>query len=184
MDNEIAKFSDFIAAKAANEAGYYPIDRHFLNQYIDKILTLDTNDFLLYNIESGNALYSEYLMLCLPELWESITVDDLIKMINQFTSVFSFYILIMFTYKFIEIDITELIFNLRTVSEDKKKQIKNYLKNQYPSLLKTETDFFFFDKNIYGVSNKDWMYIKQKQLIDSRLKPALLSLEELEIYFS
>lgn len=183
MNSDIATFSDFMAVKASKEAETHPVDRYFLEPYIEKILSFNRNDFLLYNLENRSTLYSEYLMLCLPELWEDITVDDLLQMINQFTKAASFYGLILFTYKFVEIDITELVLNLESVSDDTKSNLKNYLKNQYPNLLKTETDFLFFDEGLYGIKNDSWMYIKQKLLMDNRLKPALLSLEELENYF-
>jgi hypothetical protein len=101
MANDIATFSDFIAVKAPKEAETHPIDRYFLNPYLEKILTFNRNNFLLYNLENRSTLYSEYLMLCLPELWEDITVIDLLQIIDQFTKTTSFYGLILFTYKFV-----------------------------------------------------------------------------------
>lgn len=184
MNNDIAIFSDFIAVKAIKEAECHPVDRFFLNPYIERILSFDKKDFLLYNLESGNTLYSEYLMLCLPELWEDMRVDDIIEIINQFTNIASFYTFILFTYKFVEIDITHLIFKSKLISNETKNNIHKYLKSQYPNFLKTETDFFFFEEGLYGIKNDDWMYVKQKLLIDNRIKPALVSLEELEKYFS
>ena len=160
----------------------FPIDRYFLEPYLGDIFTLDRNEFLLYNLETVNTTYTVQLFLCIPELWEDITVDDLLTIINRFTNIFSFYGLILFTYKYIGINLIEMILNLETISKGAKEDIRNYLQSQYPNFLKTETDLFFFSERAYGVNLDDWEYIKQKLLLDNRVNPALQTIEELERY--
>lgn len=61
--------------------------------------------------------------------------------------------------------------------------IINYLKNsQYPNLIKTEGDYFFFDEDLYGVKLEPWAYIKQKLLLDKRVKPAFKDIQSVYNY--
>jgi hypothetical protein len=179
MNEKIKDLSDLIAVKSANEAQCFPIDRYFLEQYLNDIFKLDKQDFLLYNFEKVNVNYTVHLMLCLPELWEDITLDEIIHLMRRFTNTFSFYAMINFTYRYIEIDILGLILHLECLNDSFIFQIKEYLKNQYRNLLKTESDYLFFEERLWGIDNSSWMYIKQKFLLDERVAPALQSLNEL-----
>ncbi len=121
-------------------------------------------------------------MLCLPDLWNDITVDEIIELIGNFSNSFSYYSLIYFTYRYVEIDIISEIFNLSSLTYDIRIAIATYVKSQYPNFLKDESDYLFFEKDVYGMQNEDWMYIKQKLLVDGRVEPALKSLNELKYY--
>lgn len=182
IDDRIAKLSDMLAIKSGKESECFPVDRYFLEPYIDRIASLNRNDFLLYNLERVNNTYTVQLFLCLPELWEDIYFDDINEIISKFTNVFSFYALINFTYRYVEINIIDLIFRSSMVSSKFKTEIKNYLKNQYPNFFKSESDYLFFEEGLYGVKIDDWKYIKQRLLLDKRIEPALGSLKELETY--
>lgn len=182
IDKEIRDFSDFLAKTALLEAGCYPIDKYFLKPYIKTILEMDRNSFLLYNLEKVNTTYSVQLLLCLPELWQNITLDDIVEIAYNFTNIFSFYALITFTYKYIEINIIELILSLDRLNLTIKSEIKNFLEAQYPNLLKSEGEIFVIDEDLIGVKNEDWMYIKQIFLCNEKLKPALKSLGKLKAY--
>src|SRR5579863_1992449 len=106
MNKRVMELSDLISMKSI-ASSFHPIDKFFLEPYIDEIVALDRNSFLLYNLETKSNLYSTYLMLCLPELWLDITAKDLIDIIKRFTNILSFYGLIVFTYTFVEIDIID-----------------------------------------------------------------------------
>ena len=182
IGQEIIEISDFLAIKSPNESAFHPINRDFLKPYLQQIFNLDRNSFLLYNIESTSALYSDYLMLSLPELWEDITVNDLIEIINNFKNTLSYCGLISFAYKFVEVNIMKLVLELPSLTKETRKEIRSYIENQYNTFLKSETDFFFFEEGAIGVTNDEWMYIKQKLLLDNRVEPALQNLEDLENY--
>jgi hypothetical protein len=182
VDKKIREFSDFLAKTALLEAECYPIDRYFLKPYIESILQMDRNSFLLYNLEKVNNNYSIQLLLCLPELWQNITVDDIVEILYNFTNIFSFYALITFTYKYIEVNIIELILNLNKLNPTIKFEIKDFLGTQYPNLVKSEGEIFTIDESLIGVSTDDWMYIKQILLCNKKLKPAFTSLKELKAY--
>lgn len=180
---KIQELSNEIAEKSSYESEFHPIDRYFLEKYMNQILSVDTKEFVLYNFELINPLYSVHLMLCLPEIWEVLTVDDIMDIINGFTNEFSFYAIIEFTYKFVEIDIIDLIFKLDSINKEVKENLKNYLINSfYPNLLKNETDIFFLEKGMYGIKYDKWLYIKQVLLLDSRVKATLLFKEEILVY--
>ena len=99
VSNAVKNLSDNIAVRSLDEADYFPIDRLFLNQFIEQIVSLDEIEFLFYNIEQVNPTYVNLLFLCLPEIWERITGDDIELMIKSFTNYFSYFYLIEFTFK-------------------------------------------------------------------------------------
>ena len=99
IDEKIKEVSDFLISRSAEESDFHPIDRFFLEPYIKQILELNRNDFLLYNLQYANILYTSSLFLCLPELWEDITVDDLVSIVKRFTNDYSYFSFIYFTYK-------------------------------------------------------------------------------------
>jgi hypothetical protein len=183
INKKIVELSDLISSES-NRSEFHPIDRHFLQSYIDEILTLDKDDFLFYNLEHKSNLYSNYLMLCLPELWHDMDADHLIKMINRFTNIFSFYGLVTFTYTYIEVNIIKLILDSPTIKINFKRELISFLKNQYINLFKTESNIFFIEKGLIGINNNEWMYIKQKLILDKRIEPSLDSPEELRIYIN
>lgn len=181
---DVAEFSTFLASKAMKESTAHPIDRYFLKPFLSKIRSLNNEDFLVYNLETGSSLYVTYLMLCLPEVWSEITGERLVKILDRLSNISSFFTIILFTYKFLEIDITDIILNLKKFSDGERMEIRNFLKRQYNNFLKTDTDIFFFEKNVYGVGPDDFLYIRQVLLIDERIKPALKSINELRRKFS
>ncbi len=182
MDGSIKHLSDLIEKKATENSDFYPINRDVIEPYIYQILQLDRNEFLIYNIEQKSNLYSTYLMLSLPELWQDITVEDLIHIINSFRNVFAFYGIISFIYKFVEIDSIALVLKLTEVQPVFKDEIILFIKRQYSTFLKTETDYLFFDQGLIGVSIDEWLYIKQRLLTDNRISAALTNLNALKRY--
>ncbi|GGZ35320.1 hypothetical protein GCM10007049_30930 [Echinicola pacifica] len=178
---EIEALSDKIVYRAIREALNAPIDRFFLEKYLHEILELDSEKFLLYNLENVNNTYSVRLLACLPELWENIGFEEMKKLIDSFTNVFSFYAFVQFTYKYLQVDIFEMIYENENVKLSFKKEISEYLINQCANLIMDEDDYFEFEEGQIGVNFQEWNYIKQKLLLDSRIKPATKSLNELYI---
>ena len=175
---DVKEFSYSLASKASKEAETYPVDRFFLKDYIGQITLYDRNAFIIQNLNENHSLYVTYLLLCLPELWNDMTTDDLHLITSSLENESSIFTFILFTYKFIEINIIPLVFEVTFNSKNLNGKIAIYLKNRYTSLIKTDTDYFFFDAGLYGVKNEDWMYVKQKLLLDNRITPALMSLRE------
>jgi hypothetical protein len=184
MDEKIIMLSDMLEKKAKSEANCYPVDRYFLEPYLQQILKVNRNHFMLYNLERMNNTYVVQLLLCLPELGQNLYVDDVIEIINGFSNIFSFYAFIEFTYKYVEVNIVELILELPSVSIKNKQNILHYLISSfYPNLIKSDGDYLFFKEGLYGVQPDAWAYTKQVLLIDKRIKPALTNLTQLEKYF-
>lgn len=184
MDDQIKEICDFLMTTSAHHSNFHPIDRFFLEPYIQPIESLDRNKFLLYNFELVNPTYVSYLLLCLPELWENITVDDLYSIIKRFTNVFSYFTFIYFTYKYLEVNSIKMILEISDLPIITRKEVNSYIQNQYSIFIKDETDYFYFDVGVIGVENDQWMYVKQRLLVDKRIEPALLSLDELKSYVS
>lgn len=183
MNQKVIELSDMLEKKASNEAECYPVDRYFLINYLDDILSVNRNDFLLCNLERVNNTYTVQLLLCLPELWEDITLEEIMTIVKQFTNVFSYYSLIEFTHKYVEVNIIEVILNMQEVSKSIKNNIIDYLiSSLYPNLIKGDGDEIFFEEGLYGVQKEDWIYAKQRLLIDKKVKPAITDLSELKKY--
>lgn len=183
MNERILEFCDMLEKKAAIEAECFPVDKYFLQQYLKVILSFDRSKFILYNLERGSNTYTVQLLLCLPELWEDISLDELLIIIGQFTNVFSYYSLIQFTHRYVEINIIEIILGMPSIKKEIKNNIIDYLISSfYPNLIKSDGDELFFKEGLYGVQEDDWVYARQRLLVDKRVKPALTDLEELHRY--
>jgi hypothetical protein len=182
LEQIVKKLSDFIQIKAFEEAICFPIDRYFLEPYVGEILSLNSVDFIIYNLENVNNTYTVQLFLCLPELWEELTLLDIEKVLNSLTNDFSYYGFIVFTYKYLQINIIDFILSMDTISTSIKNSIKDYLKNQYPNLLQQEGEVFSIDEDIIGIKKEQYDYIKQKLLVREGLEPALQSIENLKKY--
>ena len=176
---DVQNFVYDLAVQASKKSKVHPVDREFLLSHLELILSTNHIDFLFYNLELENPLYTNQLLVCLPELWVDISFSDLLEMSNRFTNVLSYFTLIRFTYKYLELDIIEPILESKGVKESEyfTIQILEFLRDQWNVLLKTESDFEDFIDGFIGVNYEEWIYVKQRLLLDTRLKPALLDRE-------
>lgn len=172
VSNRVKELSEELAVKARQEAEYFPVDRYFLDKYLDEILSFGHLEFIYCNLENVNNTYSVLLMACLPELWEDITYEDVDELLLNFTNVFSYYALLNFTYKYIEVDVVDHVLNLKMPSQDYKKHIINYVKTQYPNFYKSDVDYFMINEGLVGIDFGRWSYIKQSFLLDPRFEPS------------
>lgn len=176
VDVQLEEYIRFLAVKAQEESAVFPVDRKFLEKHLTEILSFDRVSFIYHNLELAPITYVNRLFVCLPELWVDVTVDDLISICSRLTKVYPYFSLIKFTYKYIEIDILDIV--LSAVKQREQyylKEILEYLDKQWNVLVKSESDFEDFEDGFIEVDNDEWMYIKQKLLIDARIKPAFLT---------
>ncbi len=180
VEQKLKELSIDLAQRSAKEADYHPIDKFFIEEkgYLPRIKEYNPIDFMRYNLETMPNLYSEHLLLCLPELWKSMTYDKLVYLLESFTKSFSFYAFLRFTYKYLEIDMIELVFLNQSINLKFKKDISEFFKNITATFYKDDDDYFEFEENLLGVELGDWTYIKQRLLTDERLKPVILSQKE------
>lgn len=175
ITKQVEDLSNEISSLSAMEADFFPVDRIFLEQYVPEIDSVDYLEFILFNIEKVNPTYVTQLFLCLPELWIKITYDDFDILIDNFSNSFSYYTLILFTYKYLEIDILDLIVN-KSIVKGYYTNVKEYLILQGNVIIKTDEERYDLEFNegkdflLYDTSK--WSYIKQKLLTDSRIKEA------------
>jgi hypothetical protein len=183
MDKKVIDLSEMLFERAKVQAECFPVDRYFLQQYLDQILSINRNEFLFYNLERDRNTYTVQLFLCLPELWEDISIDEILDFTKRFTNIFSFYTLIEITHRFIEINIIELLIHCTDISKHVRKNIVSYIKSSFfPNLIKSEGDFLFFREGLYGVDVDAFVYTKQRLLLDKRVKPAVTSINEMTEY--
>jgi hypothetical protein len=183
--NKIKNYVIDLAVLAIKKSKIHPVDRRFLNNHLKEILSIDAKEFVYYNLELENDLYTTRLFACLPEVWENITLDELLEISSKFTNVFSYFTLIKFTYKYLEIDIISQILQTKQIQESKfyLDQILEYLELQWNVLIKSESDLEDFEDGFIEVNYDEWIYIKQRFLIDKRIKPALTTYDEAHKYF-
>ncbi|MGN7707950.1 hypothetical protein KYG33_02565 [Chryseobacterium sp. D764] len=155
---------------------YYPIDRFYIvdNNYLGKILSANHLEFLFYNLEKMNPTYSVQLFVCLPELWEKLTFNDVITLIENFTSPFALYTLVEFTYKYLEIDVMDDIFYNEKVDIKFKKDCLSYFMKTIANLYMNEFDYMELEDNLYGVNIEQIKKIRQKFKNDSNFKKVML----------
>lgn len=159
---------------------YFPMDRFYLidNNYLGKIVSLNYLEFLLYNLEMVNESYTFQLLVCLPELWENMSYEDFITLIENFTNSFSFYALVEFTHKYLEIDLMDEIFYNENVDLKFKKDCARYFHNIIATLYMNEFDYIDFKENVFGVNMEQLEKIQLKFQNDNNFKKTI-SIEEL-----
>lgn len=181
LNDKVERYVRKLAEDSQNESQIFPVDRMFLESRLAEIMSLDSLSFLYYNFELVNDTYVTQLFVCLPEVWTDVSLKDLIEMSDNFTNVQSYFTLLKFTYKYIEIDIIEIVLKkIKIRNYSYYEQVIEFLNNQWNLLLKSEVDFEDFEDGFIGVDLNVWKYIKQKFLIDNRVKPALLSPDDLK----
>jgi len=185
VDNVVKQISDEILTRSINEAEYFPIDKKFLGKYSSDIIGLDPVAFTFYNFEKINPTYTNTLFLCLPEVWRRLDLEDLILMMKNFTNAMSYYSLLQFSYKYLEINILPLIIN-QAKDLGYYKEIRDYLLNQWNVLIKSDEEKLEleigYEKEFLDYDVEEWMYIKAKFLLDKRISPANQDKEYLKPY--
>jgi len=174
LNNEVKNYVLNLSNQAETNSRIYPVDREFLEPFLEKILSMDSVEFIFYNIELDDMLYPIQVLACLPEIWQVITLDNLLEMSQYFTKPMSYYTLIKFTYKYIEIDIIDEIMKSKHVQNSPYylHNIIEYLNTQWNVLFKTKQDLEDFTNGFIHVDYKEWIFVKQKFLIDKRVSPA------------
>ncbi|MFZ4928938.1 hypothetical protein [Chryseobacterium sp. Mn2064] len=140
--------------KKIEELKYYPIDRFYIEKhnYLQKILSVSYLEFLFYNFEKVNSTYSVQLFVCLPELWEKITYSDILNLIGSFTNSFSFYTLIEYTYKYLNIDLLDEIFYNDNVGVKFKQDCANYFYNIGATFYMDDHDYRMLKDDFFGIN--------------------------------
>jgi hypothetical protein len=185
MDINIKYLSDEMCRISSKESNYHPIDRYFIDKhYINDILNSNYLDFIIYNLETTSNLYSEQLLLCLPEIWKDLTFEKIQFILESLTTSFSFYSFLRFTYKYVEVDFLDEVLLNNKITLQFKKDICSYFKNIVSTFYKDDDDYYDFNENLIGVKLEDWKDVKIKLLKDNRMKPVCLSIEELYLKLS
>lgn len=161
MENKTIELSKEIFVYARENAVFLPIDRKSVLPFLDRIMDLDRVEFIFYQMELVNQTYTVQFFACLLEVWEDITIEDIENLVNNFSNIHSFYTLIEFTHKYLEIDILPII-QLSDKYEGIKRDIQSYLTNQYACLIKDESDYEDIDNGIFGFTRSDYITLKKK----------------------
>ncbi|UPT67150.1 MAG: hypothetical protein M0D57_00135 [Sphingobacteriales bacterium JAD_PAG50586_3] len=146
-----------------------------MENYLEKIMLLDIKEFIYVNIELTNSLYVNQLFLCLPEIWQKVTVDDIVYLADNFTKTTSYFTLIQFICKYIQVDFISYILKSKNIRHEEKIKIKQYLKLQWNVLILSDIEREFletgFENEYIQYNPETWSYIRQLFLLDNRISP-------------
>ena len=158
-----------------NVEHYFPIDRFFIEDYdyLAKIEKVDHTQFIFYNLETKSSTYTTQLFSCLPELWEDTEYENILQIMDNFTNSFSFYSLIEFTYKYLEIDLLNEIFLNESINLRFKKDCAEYFPKILATFYMDESDYFDLNNNVYGVDKGHWDAVKIKIHGNNKFKKSL-----------
>lgn len=180
ISNKTKNLAELLWKRSRKEARFYPVDRPFLEPYLSLAEAAGPAEFISYNLTAYPSLYATQLLVCLPELWEELSVDDILEIIESFNSEQPYYSFILFTYKYLQVDIIHLILGAPGLSDSKKQKIIGFLKAQYPNLILQEEELEDFEKEGLGIHLDAWVYARQKLLTDKRVRPAKQALVDLK----
>lgn len=154
---------------------YYPMDRYYLenHKYLEKILSVNYIEFLLYNFEKMNSTYTVQLFVCLPEIWEKVSYNDILILIENFTNSFSFYTLVQFTFKYLNINLLDEIFYNDKVNSEFKKDCANYFYNIGATFYLNEHDYKMLKDNFFGISLIQIENLQNKFKEDNNFKTSI-----------
>lgn len=185
--NSVRILCEEILKRSPDESDYFPIDRRFLEPYLARINQEDEREFIYFNLENATRGYAIQLLVCLPEVWERADMDDIEEILASLTRTFGYFILVEFSYKYLEIDILPLILNYAKNS-GKHAEISDYLRRQWNILIKSEEEQdeleHGHEAEAFGYERDRWIYIKQKLLVDDRARPAVYNYEYISQYFT
>ncbi len=176
----VKQLSDLLAVSSTKQkVDYFPIDRFFIekNGYLEKVLSVDYLEFLFCNLENVNSTYTVQLFVCFPELWNKVTYNNIILLIENFTNSFSFYSLIEFTYKYLKIDLFNEIFYNNNVEIRFKKECISFFLNTFENLYLEEYDYIEFKENSFGISLNQIESLQYKFKNDTNFNPTLTKIE-------
>lgn len=166
--------------RALREAYFYPVDRYFLEQYLEQIRAVNTTEFISHTLTLYPSTYATQLLYCLPELWEELTLKDILEIIGSLPHAIAFFNFILFTYRHVQVDMLSLILQHPTVDEPMKQELRDFLKTQFYHLIQQDGDIEDFEEDEVGIPSADWIYVRQKLLTYDGIKPAKQSLAELK----
>lgn len=182
IDQDLVVISEFLFSNGPTDSSFHPIDRYFIEPFLDIILKFDKVDFICYNLDRGFYTYSNYLLLCLPELWEGIGYEDVVQMTEKLNEKPSNFHLVEFMMKYIEVDGLKIMLSNPNLSEDVLNSTASYVKRNYQNILKDETDYLFLSEKGVGVTNERWMDVKKKLLLTPGFEEAPKDLNSFEQY--
>ncbi|MBC6994568.1 hypothetical protein QWY85_04550 [Neolewinella lacunae] len=77
------KVSFLLIDRNISEVKSLPIDRFYLEAYIDEIGRLNPVDFIVFNFKWFAESYVHRLMVCLPELFSKLKYEDIVEVFSK-----------------------------------------------------------------------------------------------------
>lgn len=163
----VAKLLEEIFDKAYKN-GIFPITREFLLPYIPQLKNINSVDLLEFIIENLDHRESIFFLLCIPEIWESIDIEDWKNIMQsvsprQKLSLFNpnpNYSDIVFFIKWLNLDGLKFALSLNISLQDKQ-NICEYCRAKASNLIFSEDYIEDFDdkivcdiKHLYKYRNK------------------------------
>lgn len=188
MQNVLEEYFYNLEKKAQEESDIYPIDRNFIKLHLQEFInTFDKKEIILFHLNNCPYDYSIKFLLCTPEIWQILSLEDWEEIIYKVERPIKVRYLIddignfndiLFLNRYIGINVFKLIEENPNLPPDKKKSILNYFKIAPENLLYTSWDEeLFTDK---WIAEKKHFITYQKYLIKMGAEESINSVEGLE----
>lgn len=171
--------------EASFNARCQPVDRLAILPVIEDINGLTKEARIALIIEASNFFndksFFTRLMTCLPELWINISFEDINIIITSLKGTVSLMSIVEFFYKYLEIDIFDLILECRHLPINERKLLISYYTQNFAFLLKhNRVDQKWYTEKRMGITLEPMMLLKGIFLKDDRFQEALIDKSMLE----
>ncbi len=173
----------------SSRARCQPVDRYSVFPLLSAINKFNHVEKLTFIVEASNYYNNKNffprLMTCLPEVWEDISYEDVLQMISQVKGNVSLMSIVEFFYKYLEIDIFDIVLHDEHLSIEQKKHLISYYADRFSFLLRDDNvDKRWYSEKIMGITLEPMMLLKERFLKDHRFVEALTDPTEMKPYFA
>lgn len=175
-----------VAVDGRENSEYYPLDRPVVEKYLTRILEFNNDDIIIECLLLRSDLFAEAFFLCVPELWKTVDIQDVIRLNRSLNDADAKWSLMKFSYSCLQIDILPAIVDQLTREYDSriKFEIEGYLQKQFTELLPIPS--LLFEERLIDMKVKvsEWDYLKVKFKLDPLYKAPVIESDLLEGYIN
>lgn len=176
---EIANLLTEIYDRAWSESSVLPLSRRFILPYLPQLMKADKIELLAYSFKNFDRGENESFLLCTPELWQSMKLEDwaaLIKLLSPRPAISIFdptgsYSDMIFLIKWLNLDGLKFALSLDCLNAEDKQQICHYCRANISFLQRNHEDFEDFDGETWCFADSLLSYRSKLLTQEQRLLP-------------
>ncbi|MGE5657474.1 MAG: hypothetical protein ACM37W_12780 [Actinomycetota bacterium] len=176
--------------RAWAESPVLPLSRRFVLPYLPQLMKADKLELLVYSFKNFDRGENESFLLCIPELWEFMKIEDWTNLINLLSprpiiTVFDStgcYSDIIFFIKWLNLDGLQFALSLDSLNAEDKQQICHYCRANVSFLQRDHEDFEDFDGKILCLADSLLNYRSKLLAQEQNLLPTYSDLVSFQNY--